>query len=228
MMRTRIGRRVKRRALRQEPTCRLSTQYVQWHRRYRTTRPEVERSRAVPPALVEALKQAGVFRMYVPASHGGTEMTPIDVVQVLEEIARADGSVGWIAAIGANSPAIFAYLPAKTYDEIYSTGPDVILAGSLLPRGTASGGRRRLPFHRPMAVHERLRTRRLRRDQRVFQGTDLGGTQSPPPGILFAIAPVEFSRDRRHVARQRTQRHREPRREGSTIYSSAPSRPVRS
>jgi alkylation response protein AidB-like acyl-CoA dehydrogenase len=75
--------------------------------------------------------------MYVPKSHGGDELPPIEVVRVIEEVSRADASVGWLATIGTNTPAIFSFLPADTYDAIYAHGPDVIQAGSLVPRGRA-------------------------------------------------------------------------------------------
>jgi alkylation response protein AidB-like acyl-CoA dehydrogenase len=99
--------------------------------------PDIEVARAVPGSIVDALKAAGVFRMYVPASHGGDELPPIDVVQVVEALSAADGSVGWIATIGANSPALFCHLEPEAYDAIYADGPDVIQAGSLVPRGRA-------------------------------------------------------------------------------------------
>ena len=99
--------------------------------------PTVEVERAMPAELLAELKAAGVFRMYVPKSHGGDELSPLDVVRVIEEISHADASVGWLATIGTNTPAIFAFLPAETYDKIYTNGPDVIQAGSLIPRGRA-------------------------------------------------------------------------------------------
>jgi alkylation response protein AidB-like acyl-CoA dehydrogenase len=98
---------------------------------------DAEADRALPADVLAGLTEAGVFRMYVPRSHAGDELAPLDAVRVIAEVARADASVGWLAAIGANSPAIFAFLPPKTYDEIYRDGPDVIGAGSLIPRGTA-------------------------------------------------------------------------------------------
>jgi len=99
--------------------------------------PEIEAARSVPADIVDALKTAGVFRMYVPASHGGDELSPLEVVQVIETLAAADGSVGWIATIGTNSPALFCHLAPQAYDAIYADGPDVIQAGSLVPRGRA-------------------------------------------------------------------------------------------
>ena len=97
----------------------------------------VERDRALPESLLQELKRSGVFRMYVPKSHGGDELPPIEVVRVIEEISRADASVGWLATIGTNSPAIFSFLPPDTYDAIYADSPDAIQAGSLVPRGRA-------------------------------------------------------------------------------------------
>jgi indole-3-acetate monooxygenase len=99
--------------------------------------PEIEAARSVPDPIIDALKIAGVFRMYVPASHGGDELRPLDAVRVLEVLSAADGSVGWIATIGANSPALFCHLAPEAYDAIYADGPDVIQAGSLVPRGRA-------------------------------------------------------------------------------------------
>ena len=99
--------------------------------------PEIEAARSVPDSIVDALKVAGVYRMYVPASHGGDELSPLEVVQVIEVLSAADGSVGWIATIGANSPALFCHLAPEAYDAIYADGPDVIQAGSLVPRGRA-------------------------------------------------------------------------------------------
>ena len=97
----------------------------------------IEAERALPPDFLAELRRAGVFRMYVPRSHGGDELPPVEVVQVIEELSRADASVGWLATIGTNTPAIFAFLPPETYDKIYADGPDVIQAGSLVPRGRA-------------------------------------------------------------------------------------------
>jgi alkylation response protein AidB-like acyl-CoA dehydrogenase len=98
---------------------------------------DIEADRALPPDVLTGLVDAGVFRMYVPRSHGGDELTPLDAVKVVMEVARADASVGWLAAIGANTPAIFAFLPTATYDYLYRDSPDVISAASLIPRGTA-------------------------------------------------------------------------------------------
>src|SRR5579871_5857863 len=98
---------------------------------------EIEQARAVPRDLTEKLRSAGVFRRYVPRSHGGDEMWPDEGLTVIEELARADASLAWVAAVGSEGPSFYAYLPADTYDKIYAGGPDVIHSGVINPTGKA-------------------------------------------------------------------------------------------
>src|ERR1700723_2996921 len=105
----------------------------------------IEQARAVPRDLAEKLRLAGVFRRYVPRSHGGDEMWPDDGLTVIEELARADASVAWVAAVGSEGPSFYAYLPPDTYDKIYAGGPDIIHTGVINATGRAvreSGGYR--------------------------------------------------------------------------------------
>src|ERR1700744_4162617 len=98
---------------------------------------EIEQARAVPRDLAEKRRTAGVFRRYVPRSHGGDEMWPDEGLTVIEELARADASVAWVAAVGSEGPSFYAYLPADTYDKIFAAGPDVIHSGVSNPAGTS-------------------------------------------------------------------------------------------
>jgi alkylation response protein AidB-like acyl-CoA dehydrogenase len=98
---------------------------------------EIEQAREVPRDLAEKLRSAGVFRRYVPRSHGGDEMWPDDGLTVIEELARADASVAWVAAVGSEGPAFYAYLPPDTYDKIFADGPDVIHSGVINATGKA-------------------------------------------------------------------------------------------
>ncbi len=99
---------------------------------------EIERGRRVPPDLVEELTAAGCFRMLVPRSHGGAELDVPAEMRVIEELARADGSVGWTVMIGRSAPVFFGKLPRDTFDALYAAGPDVILAGTVNPTGLAT------------------------------------------------------------------------------------------
>jgi alkylation response protein AidB-like acyl-CoA dehydrogenase len=112
----------------------------------------IEADRAVPADLIENLRRCGVFRMYTPTSHGGLELDLRESLEVISELAAADGSVGWVAMIGSATPWLFCNLPRNAFDAIYASTPDVIHASSTVPAGTAErvdGGYRvtgRWPF----------------------------------------------------------------------------------
>ena len=98
---------------------------------------EIEAGRRVPPDLVEALKSIGVFRIFVPQSHGGLELDLPAALKIFRALSRIDGSVGWIAMIGGGCDIFAPLLPRETYEQVYQNGPDVIIAGSAQPAGTA-------------------------------------------------------------------------------------------
>src|SRR6186997_3242435 len=58
----------------------------------------IERERELPADIVGALHEAGLFRMLLPRSVGGGEVSPSEFVQTLEEIAKADASTAWCVA----------------------------------------------------------------------------------------------------------------------------------
>ncbi|MGH7037492.1 MAG: acyl-CoA dehydrogenase family protein [Stellaceae bacterium] len=68
---------------------------------------EIERTRRLPAALLDALFNARLFRMLLPRSLGGGEVTPEAYILALEELSRHDGSVGWCVSI-ANSTSLIA------------------------------------------------------------------------------------------------------------------------
>jgi Acyl-CoA dehydrogenase, N-terminal domain len=98
---------------------------------------EIEARRRIPPDLVETLRSIGVFRLFVPQSHGGLELDLPSALEIVGALSRVDGSVGWTVATGSGGDIFAALLPRQTHDQVYRNGPDVILAGSAQPVGTA-------------------------------------------------------------------------------------------
>lgn len=105
--------------------------------RIREAAPQVERDQRVPDDIIQALSEAGIFRMLVPRSLGGGEVDPIVQMEVLEAISRGDGSVGWVSAILSGTSFTTAYLRPDVAAEILAD-PHALLAGTL---AIASGGR---------------------------------------------------------------------------------------
>ena len=99
-------------------------------------REEIERGRRLPLPLVEALKQAGVFRMTMPRAWGGAEVDPVSQLRIVEALSTADASVGWCVMIGCDSGYLSGFLDQQVAREMYPD-LDMVTASSLIPRGRA-------------------------------------------------------------------------------------------
>jgi alkylation response protein AidB-like acyl-CoA dehydrogenase len=110
-----------------------------------TLRDRFDIDRTLPPALVDAIHAAGLFRMWVPRALGGAELDPLSFLTVIEELSRIDGSVGWCAVIPAGYARLSGALAEETAREIFQGPGRGLLVGTLNPTGkaaTAPGGYR--------------------------------------------------------------------------------------
>jgi indole-3-acetate monooxygenase len=98
---------------------------------------EAEALGTVPRDLVERLRAAGIFRASQPRSLGGFEMAPVETIEMIEELARADGSTGWTAAIGGGAPAFTAWLEPAVATELFGADADFLSAAVFSPTGRA-------------------------------------------------------------------------------------------
>src|SRR3954469_25157337 len=55
---------------------------------------EFEAVRRIPSDLVDRLRSIGMFRIFVPRSHGGLELTLPEGLEVVTALSRLDGSGG--------------------------------------------------------------------------------------------------------------------------------------
>jgi len=104
----------------------------------RAAREELETTRRVPPALVQTIAEAGLFRPYLPRAMGGPELPPLTVFRVIEEISKVDGSVGWCTMIASGVSLLSGWLRPDVGRALFGQPPDVRIAGSLRPEGQAS------------------------------------------------------------------------------------------
>src|SRR6516165_994999 len=82
-------------------------------RTIRTYQDEIERDRRIPQTLVDDLRKAGVYRMFVPRELGGLEADPLTFLRVVEVAAEADGSTGWNICNNAIGQLISMSLPEE-------------------------------------------------------------------------------------------------------------------
>jgi alkylation response protein AidB-like acyl-CoA dehydrogenase len=98
---------------------------------------EIEKARRVPADLIDKLRSIGAFRALIPRHIGGEELSVLEFIRVLEEVARADGSTAWTVLIGADFPIVLSKFSAEVLKEIYADGPDTLARGAFAPKGVA-------------------------------------------------------------------------------------------
>ena len=80
-----------------------------------------EAGRTLTQPLVEALWESGLMQWMNPADAGGSEPGFAELIETWVELARQDGSLGWIGI--ANFPSASfaaAYLPQAGFDEVFA------------------------------------------------------------------------------------------------------------
>jgi indole-3-acetate monooxygenase len=89
---------------------------------------ELERARRLPEELVDALHDCGVFRAFVPRELGGLEVDLLEWLDMIEELSRINGSVGWNASINAGVTP----LPAATMTRGLPGGPRIGVSSTVV------------------------------------------------------------------------------------------------
>jgi alkylation response protein AidB-like acyl-CoA dehydrogenase len=93
----------------------------------------IERGRRLTPPVVEAMLDAGLFRMLLPRDYGGGETDPLSFVQVLEEIARHDASTAWCLGQTSVCAVASAYLPPDSARAIWGDRRGILAWGAAAP-----------------------------------------------------------------------------------------------
>ena len=93
-----------------------------------------EAARRLPANVVDALVEAGLMRMFVPAAYGGPEAEPLDALAAIETVAAADGAAGWCVNIASTTSSMSWYLRADYAQAIYGD-PATVTGGTFAPNG---------------------------------------------------------------------------------------------
>jgi indole-3-acetate monooxygenase len=95
-----------------------------------------EQQRHLADPIVDALRDAGIYRLITPVELGGLGADLIAFHRVVEAISAIDGSTGWCAFINGGCPLTGAYLETESAKEIYGN-PDALVSGTVFPFGRA-------------------------------------------------------------------------------------------
>ncbi len=100
-------------------------------------RPEMDARRRIPDDLAAQVAESGAYRLFLPASMGGPQVDPITAFEVVEELARAEGSVGWCALLSNGGALFTGHFTPETGRDMFGWPPDFRCAGSFRPEGVA-------------------------------------------------------------------------------------------
>ena len=97
-----------------------------------------ENERTLTRPVVDALWESGLMQWMNPAVAGGSEPDFAELIDTWVELARQDGSVGWIGIANFPSAAFAAaYLPDQGYQEIFTDNNNrITMGGQFFPNGT--------------------------------------------------------------------------------------------
>jgi 3-hydroxy-9,10-secoandrosta-1,3,5(10)-triene-9,17-dione monooxygenase len=95
--------------------------------------PESDRSRRASEENIQAIAEAGLFKLMVPKRYGGYEGTIRSHMEVSAALAEACGGTAWVTAL-INGCAWFTSLFAKqAQDEVFGADPNARVAGVFSP-----------------------------------------------------------------------------------------------
>lgn len=102
----------------------------------RASADRAEQLRRLPPELAVRLRDAGLFRLCVPAVYGGPECDPMTLVRTIATTAEADGAAGWCVMIASTTSSMAAFLDPDWARVMFGTD-STCAAGALAPSGHA-------------------------------------------------------------------------------------------
>ncbi|MBY6685616.1 acyl-CoA dehydrogenase family protein [Rhodococcus sp. BP-149] len=94
---------------------------------------DATKNRKVSPEVIDAIAAAGLFHVMVPerlGGHGSSFKTACDVVA---ELARGDGSTGWVTALTLIATAYASTFTEQTQQDIFGPNPGARICGIFSP-----------------------------------------------------------------------------------------------
>jgi indole-3-acetate monooxygenase len=95
---------------------------------------DIECDRRLPPALLDRLHEAQLFRLLLPRSANGIETDPVTFFHVIETIAQADASTAWCLSQAGGCAMSAAYLDLPVARAVFGDDPRAVLAWGPGPR----------------------------------------------------------------------------------------------
>ena len=92
-----------------------------------------EADRRVVEESIQALTEAGLFKVAVPKRYGGYETSMRTMLDVSAAVAEADGGAAWVVTLVNVCNWLTGLFPERAQDEVFGADPDAKVSGVLAP-----------------------------------------------------------------------------------------------
>lgn len=95
----------------------------------------IDEERHIPDEVIQKVSDAGLFKLGTPKEYGGHDVSIRAMVEIISEVAKGNGSVGWVVQIinGNNYNASLS-LPPDVLDSIFNQVEEIRFCSVLLAR----------------------------------------------------------------------------------------------
>ncbi|MNO52183.1 p-hydroxyphenylacetate 3-hydroxylase, oxygenase component [compost metagenome] len=109
-----------------------ATQLVPYLQKFGTL---IDEERQIPDEVIQKISEVGLFKLGTPKEYGGHDVSIRAMVEIISEVAKGNGSVGWVVQIinGNNYNASLS-LPSDALDSIYNQVEEIRFCSVLLAR----------------------------------------------------------------------------------------------
>ena len=94
---------------------------------------EEENNGRLSTRVVNAIKQSGFYKLFLPESLGGLEADPLTTAKVIEEVAGHNTAAGWSLMVANTTLLMLSRIPEKGIEEIFGNDPEAFIAGTVHP-----------------------------------------------------------------------------------------------
>ena len=91
--------------------------------------PNINADRKIPDQLINEMAQKGFFRLLIPKTYKGGEIDYLDYLSLVQEISKADGSMGWCFNQNNILSTNSAIMPKTLAEEIWSDQRAILCNG---------------------------------------------------------------------------------------------------
>jgi alkylation response protein AidB-like acyl-CoA dehydrogenase len=96
-----------------------------------------EADRRVTEESIQAMIDAGLFKIAVPKRYGGYETSMRTMLEVSAAVGEADGGTAWVLTLVNVCAWLVGLFPEQAQDEVFGTDPGALVSGVLAPTATA-------------------------------------------------------------------------------------------